>query len=52
MALVESIARQQKMSALMLTVFKENTRAMSFYKNKLRCETLGPDTQPAKSTLS
>lgn len=37
MTLVESIARKHNMSALMLTVFKHNPRALSFYLDKLRC---------------
>jgi hypothetical protein len=37
MTLVEAIARKHNMSGLMLTVFKHNPRALSFYLDKLRC---------------
>jgi len=49
MTLVESIARKHKMSGLMLTVFKHNPRALSFYLDKLRCPSK-PQAWPAHTT--
>lgn len=37
MSLIERIGQKHGMSALMLTVFKQNARALSFYTDKLRC---------------
>lgn len=46
MGLVERIARKAGMCSLMLTVFKSNTRALSFYREKLRYAI--DETSPSK----